>query len=484
MTENVRGAGAALGCGQLRRVALAIVAGVIALLTPAIASGQGQPCVLDLEARAAAAPARVLSVALPSGARETYAGGGIRYSCRGQGIILEADSTQYNEDTRVLLLIGSVNYREPRATVTADRMTYYQDESWLIAEGRVVAVLPSTSRLEGPYVEYFRATPNRPQTRTIARERPYMQLVQEDSTGAPAPPVLVVADRIVSEGEDRVYLNGTVEITREDLRATGDSAYLDQTRGFSRLMRNPRVVGTGERPYTLVGTEIDFFTEDEQLRRVFAKGAGEVTSEDLRLESDSIDMRIVENELERAYVWGPSRARARSAQQDVRADSIEARLPGRVLQEVLAIGDAYAETVPDTLVLRSEQRDWLRGDTIVASFDPPAPGDTTGNPVARALVATVGAQSFYQLRATGECIDRPAINYVRGRVVSVVLANGEVSTVSVQDPDQVSGVYLEPQPDAACLARLSDERGEPPPTATPPTRTPPATVPPPPLGAR
>ncbi len=456
-------------------------AALLLVVSPGTAGAQGQPCVLDLEARNAASPPRVLSVALPSGARETYAGGGIRYSCRGQGIVLEADSTQYNEDTQILVLVGSVQYREPRATVVADRMTYYQAEDWLIAEGRVLARLPEGSTLEGPYVEYFRATPSRPRTRTVALQRPYMLLVQQNADSAPAPPVIVVADRILSEGEDRVYLNGSVEITREDIRATSDSAYIDQTRGFSRLMRNPRVVGTGQRPYTLVGTEIDFFTADERLERVLAKGAGQVTSEDLQLDADSIDMRVVEDELERAFAWGPSRARARSSGQDVRADSIEARLPGRVLEEVLAIGNAYAETVPDSTVLRTEQRDWLRGDTIVARFDPPAPGDTAGNPVARELVATLGAQSFYQLRATGECINRPAINYVRGRVVSVELANGAVSTVSVEDEDQVAGVYLEPQPDAACLARLGEREGQRPATplpATPPPSTPPIIPPP------
>src|SRR5690606_35960609 len=136
----------------------------------------------------------IFIVRLPSGARETYAGGGVRYSCRGQGVMLEADSTRFNEDSRILHLVGNVRYREPRASLDANRMTYYLDEEWLIAEGRVQASLPTGSTMNGPYVEYYRAVPRvRPVSRTIATNRPTLTLVQRDSTGAVQPPVTVVA---------------------------------------------------------------------------------------------------------------------------------------------------------------------------------------------------------------------------------------------------------------------------------------------------
>src|SRR5690606_38983865 len=98
-------------------------------------------------------------------------------------------------------------------------------------------------------------------------------------------------------------------------------------------------------------------------------------------------LRIVNDELEQLYAWG-TRARAISAQQDMQADSIHAVLPGQVLSSVTASGSAYAESVPDSNQLRSEERDWLRGDTIVAHFDPPAPDDTTSTPRPREMIAT------------------------------------------------------------------------------------------------
>lgn len=454
----------ALSFSPLTGVTLVLIA--LALLLPESklqAQQGGQPCVLDFEARNPSRQPNIFSVRLASGARETYAGGGVRYSCRGQGVTLEADSTRFNEDSRILNLVGNVRYREPRASLNADRMTYYLDEEWLIAEGRVNAALPEGSTMHGSYVEYYRAVPGvRPVSRTVATNRPTLVLVQQDSLGNAQPPVTVVARRIESEGESVVHAGGQVVITREDLHATGDSAYLDQGSEFGRLMHEPVVRGTGDRDYTLSGTVIDFFTREQRLERVFAMGEGRVVSDDLNVTADSIDLRIVEDELERAFAWGPSRARAVSPTQDVIADSIEAILPSQLLSEVRAIGSAYAETVPDSTRLRSEERDWLRGDTVIARFDPPVESDTTNSPVPREMVATGNASAMYQVPPSGRCVTKPSINYVRGRTLTIRFADGDVSTVTVaQSDDPVSGVFLEADPDAACLAAQS-ESGTPP----------------------
>lgn len=439
--------------------AAVLLAALIPLLpSGAAAQGRGQPCILDFEARNPSRQPNIFIVRLPSGSRETYAGGGVRYSCRGQGVTLEADSTRFNEDSRILNLVGNVRYREPRATLDADRMTYYLDEEWLIAEGRVNAGLPEGSTMAGSYVEYYRAVPGvRSESRTIATNRPTLRLVQRDSMGGTQPPVTVVATRIESQGETVVYAGGDVVITREDLHATGDSAYLDQSREFGRLMRDPTVTGSGERNYTLSGTVIDFFTSEQRIERVFAMGNGDVTSDELNLKADSIDLRIVEDELDRVYAWGPSRARAVSPQQDMIADSIEALLPSQILREVHAVGSAYAETVPDSARIQSEERDWVRGDTVVARFDPPAESDTTNSPVPREMVATGNASAMYQLPPTGRCVTAPSINYVRGRTLTVRFAESDISTVTVvQADDPVSGVFLEAHADAACLARSEE----------------------------
>ena len=62
------------------------------------------------------------------------------------------------------------------------------------------------------------------------------------------------------------------------------------------------------------------------------------------------------------------------------------------------------------------------------------------------LVARGSARSYYQIAVAGAPIDRPAINYVRGRIITVAFANRQVDRVSVTE--QATGVYLEPVRDS------------------------------------
>jgi len=141
--------------------------------------------------------------------------------------------------------------------------------------------------------------------------------------------------------------------------------------------------------------------------------------------------------------WGrKSRATALSPDRRVVADSIDALMPGQRLREVRAIGTAYANSVPDTTRIVSSERDWMRGDSVIAEFDSIAPGDTVSKPQAKKIVATGNASSFYQLAANGSVKGPPNLNYVRGRIITVSFQNKTVDKVDVVD--QASGVYLEP----------------------------------------
>lgn len=86
----------------------------------------------------------------------------------------------------------------------------------------------------------------------------------------------------------------------------------------------------------------------------------------------------------------------------------------------------------------------MRGDTITAHFDSvQAPGDTSSQPQMRQLIAQGSAQSFYQLAAKDSGVVGPAINYVKGRDISIAFANRLVQVVDIVD--KAEGVYLEPQ---------------------------------------
>jgi lipopolysaccharide export system protein LptA len=441
------------------------------LLTPALAAAQargapGGPCAFRFFPRYATAP-RLNVTTLPSGARHIFLGGGVRAVCDAQNITVVADSLESYEDSRVTNLIGNVHYTEPRLTLDSRRLTYWENEERLRAEVDVDATLPSGTNLRGPIVEYFRAARSiRPNSRMIAPQRPTIRIVERDATGQPSEPVIVVANRVVMEADSLVYASGNVVLTRPDMVARGDSAFVDNGSEFARLMRQPVVEGKGERPFTLTGRLIDVFARDRKLERAISKGEATVVSDSTTITADTLDFRLIDAQLERAFAWGPTRARVTSPTYDVLADSLDVRMPDQRVQRVYAVGEAFIESDPDLTRFRSDERDWLRGDTIIAEFDTTqvAQDDSAGLAIER-LDAVGNARSFFQLAPRDTTMGRPAINYVTGRTITVNFDDREVQRVSVID--QASGVYLEP-----------DERAAAPPSVQPPATPVPAPRPP------
>ena len=388
---------------------------------------------------------------LPSGNQNIFIGAGVNAYCALQNLTILADSAEHYGDVGVWYLIGRVRYAEPRVDVTSRRATYWTREDRLLAEGDVVATLPSGTVMRGPRVEYWRETPNvRPRARIEATGRPTVRLVQRDTTlPANAPPRVdtanVTANVIVMDGDSLVYTSGKVEISRPDLIARGDSAFMDSGKEFARLMREPSVEATGARPMTLTGTVIDVWSKQRSIERVLAAGAGKATSRDLLLTADSIDLRMTAKQLSRAFAWGPRRAVAESPGHRLIADSLDILMPGQRLTEVRAVRRAYAESAPDSTKLPpGTARDWLRGDTVFAYFDTTAraAGDTSGGPRLRSLRARGNARAFYHLPPDDPRARQAALNYVVGRMITVSLQNQGVQTVSVAG--KASGAYLQP----------------------------------------
>lgn len=387
---------------------------------------------------------RMQIVTTPTGERNSFIGAGVVAYCAGQDNRLVSDSAEYYEGSGLLYLIGSVRYTEPRATVDAARMTYYQHEDRLTAQGSVLVTFASGSTMRGPTADYWRVTPTRPRERLIATGRPQLTLLEQETAGRSGVPTVVFADRIQMDGDSLTYASGSVEITRAEIRATSDSAFMDGGREFVRLIREPVITGRGERPFTLRGGVIDLFSRNRELERVVATPGGHATSEGMDLFADSIDIRVRNEQLDRMYAWGPSRARAVSPERDITADSIDVSLTAEQLEEVRAVGDAFASSLPDMVRVISDERDWLQGDTIVALFDTTAQGEEQGRAQARELVAIGNARSYYQLAGQEGVPERPNLNYVRGRRIHVALREGEVERVTVSE-DAV-GVYLERTP--------------------------------------
>ena len=386
---------------------------------------------------------RLNLVKAPSGKYNTYSGGGVVAHCSGQNNLLTADSAEYYEDQGMLYLLGNVHYSEPRAKVDARTMTYYQADDHLHAEGDVVGVFSSGSTMHGPVADYYRSTPQRPVARLVAPNRPQLDLVQQDTSGKrPPDKAHVDANQIVMEGDSLVYASGNVQITRPDLLAKGDSAFLDNGREFARLMLSPSVEGKGERPFVLTGGVVDLYSKQRQLERVVATPKGHVLSKELELLADSIDLRVSANRIERAIAFGTGRSHAISPDREIIADSIDALLPGQRVREVHAVGKAFANSVPDTATITSDERDWMMGDTIVAIFDSLPAGDTTSKAQIREILSIGSARSYYQMHSANSPKNRPGVNYVRGRRITALFAAGKVDRVVVTD--QAAGVYIEP----------------------------------------
>lgn len=427
--------------------------------SPAAEERPAQRCILDLENTP---ETRTQFIKDPvSGKYTSYFGGGVVGRCRRQDITIIADSAETYEQSQLYFLIGNVRYREVRLSLDADRLSYFRAEERLLAEGNVRTVMRDSSTMVGSRAEYFRAVAGiRDGSRIIATARPTLTMFDRDSLGAVrGEPVTLIADNIVGEGDSLFTAWGRVELDRSDLLARGDSLSLDNARQASRLMKGPFIESKGDDPFTLRGRVIDLYGQTRAVERVVAKDSGVAVNKDLTLASDTIDLRVRDNKLQRAFAFGAGGASAVTHERTILADSLDVWIPDQRIRELHAVRNAYAETDPDTAKVISPQRDWLRGDTIVARFDTAAAGDTASRPALQALVASGDASSFYQVPNSEGVRESPGVNYVRGRQIVVDFKEREVQTVTVLD--QASGVYLEALSDTVAARPAPRRPGRP-----------------------
>lgn len=390
---------------------------------------------------------RITSVQLPSKEYNTYVGGGLLVVCPSRSITLKSDSAELYGDEKRDFLIGHVSYDEPRLTLTSDYLTYFTGEERIVASGNVHGRLPSGSTLTGPQVDYKRAVPRiRTRPQTLATGRPTVVIIQKDSTGKEQPPINVVANTIYMDGDSLIYGSGAVQIRRPEISSTSDSAFINTGNETMQLMRTPIVNGTRSRPFQLVGERIDLFSKDRKLQRVLSRAKAQATSQDLTLRADTIDLRITNDLLERAFAWGPSRAHATSSTQNMLADSLDVHMPSQRVREVWALRKAFAEGRPDS-VLHADTTNWLRGDTIVAYFDSLPPVDTSKGPAIRKLISVDSAQAYYHMASSDTSLHRPAINYVRGHRITINFDEQKVADIAVDE--KVAGIYIEPSRDSS-----------------------------------
>ncbi|MEO7521984.1 MAG: hypothetical protein ABIW79_09225 [Gemmatimonas sp.] len=430
-------------------------------------------CVLDFTE--SPPETRLTYMSMSDGSANTFIGGGFVGHCQGEKNRLSADSAEQYQTGGVVNLFGNVVYEEPgRMRVQAMNAVYFTREQRLIATGNVTATsLATGSTFVGPSIEYFRPLAGvRTSSKLVAPNRPTATIIEKDSTGKPGLPITIIANTMHDEGDTLLFAWGAVNIKRNNLTGEGDSATYEKLTERARLIRQARVTNSDSgQSFRLVGDTIDLFNRERTVERVLALHSASASNADFVLRSERIDLRLVEQKLNRAYASGAGRSKASTKQQELDADSLDISLPGQRISEVRALGGAVATGVPDSLKLKSEDRDVLRGDTVVAHFDTVrAAGDTSSQARIREIEAQGNASSFYQAPSKQGPSFPPAVNYLRANTIVIAFDSGDVRTVIADS--SASGLYLEPVPDS-----LADSTGRKPAgRSVPPTngRRPPA----------
>ena len=109
----------------------------------------------------------------------------------------------------------------------------------------------------------------------------------------------------------------------------------------------------------------------------------------------------------------------------------------------------------------TKERDWMRGDTVVARF---TSADSAGHK--RALLSRIEAHQAaqsYHLDTNVRVPTRPSINYARGDAIVVTMKAGPIRGVDRVDiRGKVDGIQLEASADTSAVPADSARRAGPP----------------------
>jgi hypothetical protein len=423
---------------------------VVWLFAPGRAAGQGERCTFQIDN----VDRQGAVVETPKGTNY-FAGGNVRLSCRGTRISMASDSVAAYGGN-VVQFIGRVKYRDSSLTMDADRGTYFKDRERWEARGKVVTKnLVTGSTLTGPSLDYLRVVKGvRDTLEMYATGRPTIQYVPSD-TGAQAPePYVIVGDRVRLKGNEQIYAGGKVTVDRSDFASRSDSLRLNTGTGGDGSLVGGRPVlrGLGADSFSITGNRIDLKLEGRELTYLLAKGNSKAVNREWELVADTIGLDVNQRKLEQTLAWGDSiKPSATSTAYAMKADSLALDTPGQRLTEVRGFGRAW---LGGTVYEPTKERDWMRGDTVIARF---VARDSAGTrrAVLSRIEARKAAQS-YHLERNDRAPTRPSINYSRGDVITVTMKSGPASAGSgverVDIRGKVDGIQLEAEAPAVPTA--------------------------------
>jgi hypothetical protein len=392
-----------------------------------------------------------------------FAAGGVRIRCAGTSVTMTSDSVAFygRRGGSLAEFVGQVRYRDTTVTMNADRGTYFKNGERWEARGNVVTEnLENGSTLQGPSLDYFRLMPGvRDTVELFAVGRPTINYIPRDSSGRRSEPYVVIGDRVRMKGNDRIWAGGKVTINRSDFAARSDSLFLfTGPGGRGALMGDPQMQGLGRDSFRLTGSRIDLTLDGQALRYVLALGNGRAVSSSVDLVADTIGLDLERDVLIQTLAWGDSlNPRGLTSDYEVRGDSLAFDTPDQRLREVRSFTRGWVGSRADSA---TGERDWLAGDTVIASFAAVDSAGTTRS-VVNQIEAQGNARSYYRVadRRRG---GPPSINYSRGDRITVKMKTaGDRSVDRVDIRGRADGIHLEPLallPDSAQVDSLRTRR--------------------------
>ena len=423
-------------------------------------------------------------VTLAGGNRITYVG--TPHMLCSDGVEIWADSSISYAATGLDHLIGNIRFLDNAGELRADEARYFSEQGRLQASGNVFV----QDTLEGFTIEngdlvYLRPTDfrndaeitvsvtddlSRPHAILFMRPEETLEAPEEDSLDVP---YTVEGDRIFLRGGSYFYSVGDVMIERDSILAFADSAEYDGDAETVHLAGSAKV----ETPnYNLVGKTIDMVLDANSLNTIAAHEEALLNGDDLTINSPEISLYMDDGLLNRLVAFSipnedgsPSRSSipqpvAVGEDFELTADSLDISLPDEVLENIFAAGRARSissarDSLNVDLLPEIAKSDWLEGDTVIVTFEANTPAPSEGGATTdtsepepdyriERIVAKVGARSLYRLTPSDTTalpgIDAPAIHYVTGDEITIIMDEGEADRLEVQG--RTRGFHLEPLP--------------------------------------
>ena len=423
-------------------------------------------------------------VTLAGGNRITYVG--TPHMLCSDGVEIWADSSISYAATGLDHLIGNIRFLDNAGELRADEARYFSGQGRLQASGNVFV----QDTLEGFTIEngdlvYLRPTDfrkdaeitvsvtddlSRPHAILFMRSEEPLGALEEDSLDIP---YAVEGDRIFLRGGSYFYSVGDVMIERDSILAFADSAEYDGDAETVHLAGSAKV----ETPnYNLVGKTIDMVLEANSLNTIAAHEEALLNGDDLTINSPEISLYMDDGLLNRLVAFSipnedgsPSMSSipqpvAVGEDFELTADSLDISLPDEVLENIFAAGRARSissarDSLNVDLLPEIAKSDWLEGDTVIVTFEANTPAPSEGGATTdtsepepdyriERIVAKVGARSLYRLIPSDTTalpgIDAPAIHYVTGDEITIIMDEGEADRLEVQG--RTRGFHLEPLP--------------------------------------